>query len=264
MPSVKQLKKSTNPSFVNADNTLNTEYLKNGGDDSKSPDFYYTFGDGDGVSCTGYFFPYVKDSDDTTKFYPPASYVARTYMNKFTTSFAGIKPWTIMAGTIYGLIPDIVTTELNLSDDDLEQLQLMGANPVVYAMNRGFYINSENTSQVWPQTSLSAIHSREVLIELENRLYDMLLNYQWRFNNQDSRTEIKYRADQICKEMKDAGGLYDFKNVIDKTNNTDNIIDARMGVLDTYVEIEQGMGIIVNQITILRRGVIASGGFLTA
>ena len=65
-------------------------------------------------------------------------------------------------------------------------------------------------------------------------------------------SEIKFRADQICKELLDANALYDFKNVCDKTNNTDYIIDLQMGVLDTYIEIIKGMGIIVNNITILK------------
>lgn len=263
MPSVKQLKKSTDPSFIDTDNTLNTTYLKNGGDDTKNPSFLYSFGTGAGESCSAYFFPYIKDSDDITRFYPPASYAARTYMNKFVSSIAGIQPWTTVAGTIYGVIPDIYSTEMSFSYDNLDDLYQMGANPITYVMNRGFIINSENTAQVWPQTMLSLIHTRETLIELENRIYDMLLNYQWRFNNQDTRSEIKYRADQICKELKEAGALYDYRNVIDSTNNTTSIIEAKMGVLDTYVEIEKGMGIIVNQITILRKGVIESGGFLT-
>jgi len=123
-------------------------------------------------------------------------------------------------------------------------------------------MNSDNTAQVYPYSSLSLIHSREVLIELENRLYDMLLNYHWRFNTPEIRSEIKYRADQICKELKEADALYDYRNVCDKTNNTDYIIDLQMGVLDTYVEIIKGMGIIVNQITILKKGTIESSGFL--
>ena len=44
-------------------------------------------------------------------------------------------------------------------------------------------------------------------------------------------------------------------------NNTNYIIDLQMGVLDTYVEIIKGMGIIINQITILNKGALESSGF---
>jgi hypothetical protein len=100
-----------------------------------------------------------------------------------------------------------------------------------------------------------------VLIELENRIYDMLLKYQWAFNTPEIRAEIKYRADKICKDMLDNDAFYDFRNVCDTTNNTDYVIDLQIGVLDTQVEIIKGMGIIVNNITIMKKGDIQSKGF---
>jgi hypothetical protein len=266
MPSVRQLKTSLNPSFINQDRTLNTEYLSEGGNPDTNPSFLYSFAkkglDVDGRSCVGYFFPYVKGSDDLTKFVPPAAKVAKAYMNKFLTTTGGIYPWTIVAGSILGALPDVKETEMRFTDDNLTDLMNMGANPLDFTQKRGFYINTENTAQVFPYSSLSVIHSREVLIELENRLYDMLLNYQWRFNTPEIRNEIKYRADQICKELWDANALYNFKNTMDKSNNTDYIIDLQMGVLDTYIEIIKGMGTIVNNITILKKGSIQSGGFV--
>ena len=137
----------------------------------------------------------------------------------------------------------------------------MNANPIVYKINNGFCINDDASAQVFPYSSLSFLHSREVLIELENRLYDMLLIYQWSFNTPEIRAEIKYRADKICKDMLDNNAFYDFKNVCDETNNTDYVIDLQIGVLDTYVEIIKGMGIIVNNITIMKKGDIQSLGF---
>ena len=137
----------------------------------------------------------------------------------------------------------------------------MNANPIVYKVNNGYCINDEASAQVFPYSSLSFLHSREVLIELENSLYDMLLRYQWSFNTPEIRAEIKYRADKICKDMLDNDAFYDFWNVCDETNNTDYVIDLQMGVLDTYVEIIKGMGIIVNNITIMKKGDIQSQGF---
>jgi len=61
--------------------------------------------------------------------------------------------------------------------------------------------------------------------------------------------------------MLDNDAFYDFWNVCDVTNNTDYVIDLQMGVLDTYVEIIKGMGIIVNNITIMKKGDIQSMGF---
>jgi len=266
MPSAKDFRNSSNPSFTNSDGSLNMEYVKKGADESKNPDYLFQFatrhGTVDGRSTAGYFFPYVRIYDNgIPKWFPPSSYAATTYMQKFVSNVAGFVPWTICAGITNGRINGITKTEMDFNSEDLTNLHQMGANPIVYKLNNGYCINDESTAQVFPFSSLSFLHSREVLIELENRLYDMLLRYQWSFNTAEIRAEIKYRADKICKEMLDSDAFYDFKNICDETNNTDFIIDLQMGVLDTQVEIIKGMGIIVNNITILKKGDIQSGGF---
>ena len=266
MPSAKIFRESTNPSFVNDDGSLNLAYVKAGADESKNPDFYYQFaqkhGQIDGRSTVGYFFPYIRIYDNgIPKWVPPSSYAATTYMQKFTSNVAGMLPWTICAGITNGRIQNITKTEMDFTNTDLSNLHQMNANPIVYKINNGYCINDEATAQVFPYSSLSFLHSREVLIELENRLYDMLLRYQWSFNTPEIRAEIKYRADKICKDMLDNDAFYDFWNVCDATNNTDYVIDLQMGVLDTYVEIIKGMGIIVNNITIMKKGDIQSMGF---
>jgi len=268
MPSLRDFKKSVNPNFMEVDaageqtGAVSTYFIMKGGNEDLSPPYLYDFAGGVGATCVGYFFPYVRVSDNgVPKYVPPSSYAATTYMQKFTGG-PGLQPWTIMAGVTNGRVNGIGGTEMDFSNTDLENMFQMGANPITYKRNAGYCINSENTAQVFPYSSLSVIHSREVLIELENQLYDMLLRYQWRFNTPEIRAEIKFRADEICKSLQDSDALYDYKNVMDITNNTNYIIDLQMGVLDTYIEIIKGMGIIVNNITILKKGDIESGGFL--
>jgi len=262
MPSAKQLKKSTNPSFVNDNGSLNMEYIRKGGNEDKNPDFLYSFGQGTGRSTVGYFFPYVKVNDNGTSItIPPASNIATAYMKKHISNVGGVYEWTIVAGVNMGRITDISGTEIDFSDNDLDELAEMGANPITFIRNIGYIINDENTAQVFPISSLSYIHSRELLIELENELYDMLLRYQWKFNTPTVRSEIKYKADRICQRYLDSDGLYAYKNICDETNNTNYIIDLQGGVLDTHVEIVKGMGFIVNNITIEKTGAINSSGF---
>ena len=262
MPSAKQFKKSDNPSYTNTDGSLSTEYIADGANQDKNPDFLYTFGSGSGRSTVGYFFPFVKSTyDGITKEVPPAAFMASAYMRKQLSNVAGTYPWTIVAGVNMGRVPDIGGTEMDFTNDDLANLAGMGANPVTFIRNVGYTINDENTAQVFPVSSLSYMHSREVLIELENEIYDMLLRYQWKFNTPSIRSEIKYRADRICQRYVDSNALYAYRNVCDTTNNTNYIIDLQGGVLDTFVEIVKGMGWIVNNITIERTGTINSTGF---
>ena len=262
MPSMKDFKNSSSPSFVNGEGVLQTEFIAKGADPESGPAFLYSFGDGPGTTCVGYFLPYLSVNDNGRPLeMPPASYVATTYMRKHNSNAGGITPWTIAAGVINGRITNINGLEMDFTATDIEWLNGAQMNPIVFKRNRGNVIETENTAQTLYKSALSYIHVREVLIELERELSRMLLDFQWRFNTSDIRAEIKLRADVICETYVSKSGLYNYFNKMDEENNTNEIIDNQIGVLDTYVEPIKGMGIIVNNVTILRTGAIAAGGF---
>ena len=262
MPSMKDFKNSSSPSFVNTEGVLQAEFIAKGADPESGPAFLYSFGDGPGTTCVGYFLPYLSVNDNGRPLeMPPASYVASTYMRKHNSNAGGITPWTIAAGVTNGRITNINGLEMDFTATDIEWLNGAQMNPIVFKRNRGNVIETENTAQTLYKSALSYIHVREVLIELERELSRMLLDFQWKFNTADIRAEVKLRADVICETYVSKSGLYNYFNKMDEENNTNEIIDNQIGVLDTYVEPIKGMGIIVNNVTILRTGAIAAGGF---
>ena len=262
MPSMRQFRNSANPSFADANGNLSTALIASGGDPEKNPRFLYSFGTGKGTTSAGYFLPYliINDNGRPTEL-PPAMFAATTYMRKFLGLVTSVLPWTIAAGVTNGRILGIQGIEQNYSFTDLENLNLAQMNPIAFKRNRGFVIETENTAQTIYKSALSYIHVREVLIELERELGNMLLDFQWKINTPDVRAEIKLKADVICESYVARNGLYNYFNKCDEENNTPDLIDRQIGVIDTYVEPIKGMGIIVNNITILRTGAIEAGGF---
>jgi hypothetical protein len=262
MPSMKSFKNSSSPVFVNKEGVLQAEFVAKGGDPESSPAFLYSFGDGAGTTCVGYFMPYLTVNDNGRPLeMPPAAHAATTYMRKHISNVGSITPWTIAAGVTNGRITNIAGLEMDFGPSDIEWLNGAQINPIVFKRNRGNVIETENTAQTLYKSALSYIHVREVLIELERELSRMLLDFQWRYNTPDIRSEIKLRADVICETYVSKNGLYNYFNKMDEENNSAEVIDNQIGVLDTYVEPIKGMGIIVNNVTILRTGAISAGGF---
>ena len=265
MPSLRQFKNSSSPSFVNSEGTLQTEFIAKGGDPNSSPAFFYSFAEGAGNTCVGYFTPFISVNDNGRPVdVPPASFVATTFMRKHVSNVTSVTPFTIAAGVTNGRITNITSTEMDFNNTDIEFLNQAQMNPITFKRNRGYIIETENTGLTLYKSALSYIHVREVLIELERELSSMLLDYQWRYNTPDIRAEIKLRADVICETYVSKNGLFNYFNKMDEENNTTEIIDNQIGVLDTFVEPIKGMGIIVNNITILRTGAISAGGFINS
>ena len=90
----------------------------------------------------------------------------------------------------------------------------------------------------------------------------ILKNYLFEFNTAQTRLEIKTLADSFMASVQAENGVYAFKNVMDSTNNGDEVIDANMGILDTFVEPVKGLEILVHRTTVLKTGGIATGQYV--
>lgn len=260
-PSMKDFKKNTEPSFIDSYGGVKSEFIANGGDLEKAPTYLFSLPkEENGASWAAYFYPYLKISDlAAVKTVPPAAYVSNLYIAKYTAS----KPWSIVAGPKRGVISgnQVIGLEGTLIHDDREYLEPMGINPIVWENGVGVEIFANKTAKQSPVSALSSIHAREACIYIQDNVEAILKKYNWEANTARNREEIKTLVDTFLSGVKDGDGIYDFKTVMDATNNTTEVIDRNMGVIDIYVEVVRGLEILAQRLTVLKTGSIESGDF---
>ena len=262
-PTVKDFKNSTNPSFRDATTTVfKTSFIKDGGNLALNPTVLYALpGITQGANYAFYYAPglLVKDNGKNIVV-PPAAYVSNNYLDKFTAA----TPWSIIAGPRRGVVsgPGVVGTEYTFDKADRDILEPFGINPIVFQRGVGLTILGNKTGQQSIKSALSSAHVREVLIYIQNGIADILKDYVFEFNTVQTRLEIKTLVDSFMESVKQDGGVYDFKNIMDSTNNDTEVIDNNMGIVDTYVEPVKGLEIVVHRTTVLNTGEIATGSFL--
>ena len=260
-PSMKDFKRSIEPSFVDEFGAVKSEYIANGGNLDNAPTSLFSLPkEENGASWAAYFYPYLKISDlGAFKTVPPAAYVSNLYIAKYTTS----KPWAIVAGPKRGVISgnQVVGIEGKLIHNDREYLEPKGINPIVWENGVGIEIFANKTAKQTPISALSSVHAREACIYIQDNVEAILKKYNWEANTARNREEIKTLVDTFLSNMKQGDGLYEFKTVMDTTNNTSEIIDRNMGVIDIYVEIVRGLEILAQRLTVLKTGSIESGNF---
>jgi len=264
LPSIKQFIKYPNVSFsVNGNFDINL--FTSGGVKQIDDSFVFKLLDRYESSYVAYFFPNVIIEDQVTSHItsvPPSAWAATTFVEqKWQYINSGRQIWSAVAGLNYGLINDVADLEYSFNEDDLNKLYQFHLNPLTTNKRGQFWIYSNNTSYSF-SSAIQFINVRELLIELENDMSQMLLNYQWKFNTHEVRRKIVTAANKICEVYKNKSGIYDYKNIMDETNNTPEIIDAGIGVLDTYIEPVKSMGTIVLRVQILRTGALQSSQFL--
>lgn len=261
-PSCKDFQNSADPSFVDANNSVSAEFIAKGGDPDKNPSFLFTLPDKvNGASWGAYYYPYLKVySNYTTILVPPAAYVSNKYIEKYATG----KPWETVAGERRGVIKGfgVVGVESTLIRDSRDWLEPMGINAIIYRNGIGCEIYANRTAQQTPRSALSSINAREACIFIQDGVERILENYLFENNNAQTRLEIKTLVDNFLEDVKSKHGIYNFHTVMNTSNNTPEIIDRNMGVIDIYIEPEKAMDILVQRLTILKTGAIESGNFM--
>jgi hypothetical protein len=190
---------------------------------------------------------------------PPAN-VSNNFIDKYNNSL----PWAIVAGTRRGIISGqgLVGVEYNFSKEDRDNLEPFGINPIIFQRGSGITIYANKTAQQNIKSSLSQIHAREVMIYIQDGFAAILKGFLFEYNTPQTRLEIKTLADNFLQSVLADNGIVNFVNIMDETNNTPEIIDSNMAIIDSYIEIVKGMEALVHRTTILKTGQIATGQFI--
>ena len=252
-PAAKTFRDCPYTSFTDQNNRFQVKYIAEGGNRQKNPGRLFTLvSEDNGASFVSYNTP-LTFTDGTVKTnVPSAAMVSNNFMEKYLSR----QPYYIVAGPTYGrmIANGLVGPDFNYSRADLDILEPMGVNAMVYVPRLGTYINSNQTAKQNPKTALSSINVRELVIFLQDEIEKLMQDYQWEFNTPGLRELIKAKADVICERVKNNGGIYDFLNVCDKSNNTDDVIDNEMFVLSTSIEPGRGAGKMVQELTLYKTG----------
>lgn len=269
-PSMAQFIASTDPRFTELPSStdpkpiLKTEYIADGGNLSLGPSFVYSLPDEEnGSKFCGFFAPFLTIRENNKNFnIPPAADVSNNFIRKFING----QPYSIVAGPRRGVLsnPKLVGLEYDFSDSDREYLEPMGINPIVYRKGTGYMIYANQSAYQKTNSAFNNLHVRDLLITIEEAIEDVLADFMFEFNDASTRLQIKTIVDSYLDGVKTSGGIYDFSTVMNKSNNTDAIIDQNVAIIDVGVEPAKGCQKFINRITVLKTGGISSGGFTVA
>jgi len=262
MPSVKQFKDSINPLFkFNSTSNFDASYIAEGGNISLNPSNIFSMPTIESGSSFGAFYGpnLIIRENGTNVSVPPAGYISNLYAAKWVNGL----PYDIVAGPRRGVVSaqGLYGVEYNFDRKDLDIIESFGYNAILNKRGLGLVINANGTAQQNIKSALSQAHVTELIIYLQDSIEEILKNYRWEKNTVQARLEIKTLVDNLTAQIESDGGAYSIVSVMDNTNNTDEIIDNDMGIIDTYIEPTRGMGTLIQRTTILKTGAIARGQF---
>lgn len=256
-PSVRTFVKCPYTSFTDDKGVFNVQYVVDGKNKKKAAVKGFGLPSNDeGASFIAFYTPLKFSDGYIDSIIPSAALVSNLFMEKYRSR----QPYYIVAGPNYGAISasGLVGPDYHYSREELNIIEPYGVNCMVYRPKFNTFINANQTAKQTPKSALSSINVRELVIYIMDEVERILQAYQWEFNNPQVRTQIKDRVDVICSRVQSNGGIQDFLNVMDESNNGPDIIDNEMAVLSTHIEPGRGMGKLVHELSIYRTGAMRS------
>lgn len=256
-PAVKTFVKCPYTSFVDANGIFDVNYVVEGYNKKKPSTIKFSIpSDGDGASYMAFYTPLKFADGYVDNIIPSAALVSNLFINKYYNR----QPYYIVAGPNYGLMQatGLVGPDYMYSRDELNIIEPYGVNCMVYRPTFGTFINANQTAKQTPVSALSKVNVRELVIYLQDEIEKVLQAYQWEFNNATTRNAILDKANYICSIVQSNGGIQAYENIMDESNNTNEVIDNEFAILSTSIEPGMGCGKMVHELTIYRSGQLTS------
>ena len=163
-------------------------------------------------------------------------------------------PWWSPAGYNRGNIKNVLKLAYSPFKGERDDLYLAGINPVVSQQGQGTILFGDKTLLSKP-SAFDRINVRRLFIVLEKSIAKMSKYMLFEFNDEFTRQQFRSMVEPYLRDVQSRRGIYDFRVVCDKTNNTGEVIDRNEFRGDIYIKPARSINFIELKFVAVRTGV---------
>lgn len=175
------------------------------------------------TNYAAYYYPWCQISDadlGRNVWVPPSAVVSGVYSFNDLVKF----PWYAPAGLNRGSLDTVIQTERLMTQGDRDNLYIKSVNPIATFPRQGVTVWGQKTLQK-KQTALDRINVRRLLIAAKRFVAFTVKYLVFENNTVETRARFIELTDPYFRDVKNQQGLYDYKIIIDESNNTPDVID---------------------------------------
>ncbi len=163
-------------------------------------------------------------------------------------------PWWSPAGLNRGHIKNVVKLAWNPQKAHRDELYKNGINPVVTIPGQGTVLFGDKTLSTKP-SAFDRINVRRLFIVLEKAIATAAKFSLFEFNDEFTRSQFRNLVEPFLRDVQGRRGIFDFKVVVDESNNTPEVIDRNEFVADIYIKPARSINYISLNFVATRTGV---------
>lgn len=182
---------------------------------------------------------------------PPSAVVSAVY--SFNDMVA--HPWYAPAGLNRGTLDTVIQTERLMTQGDRDNLYIKSVNPIASFPRQGITVWGQKTLQK-KQSALDRINVRRLLIDAKRFVAYTVKYLVFENNTVETRARFIELTDPYFRRVKNQQGLYDYRIIIDESNNTPDVIDRNEMRCQIYLKPAKTAEFIIVDFVILPTGAL--------
>jgi len=163
-------------------------------------------------------------------------------------------PWWSPAGYNRGNIKNVIKLAYSPFKAERDDLYQKGINPVISQQGQGTVLFGDKTLLAKP-SAFDRINVRRLFIVLEKAIARAARFMLFEFNDEFTRQQFRSLVEPFLRDVQSRRGIYDFRVVCDKTNNTGEVIDRNEFVGEIYIKPARSINFIQLKFVAVRTGV---------
>lgn len=173
----------------------------------------------------------IQDKYNNRQIYVPADgYVAAA----ISETALNYEIWYPPAGNRRGQL-NVLDVTRRFSEGEQDILYDNGINPIDFYPGKGIRIWGQKTLLSRPSAT-DRMNVRLLLIVIEPAIAEFLEDFNFEFNDEITRIQVKSGINSYMENIKTRRGVYAYNVICDASNNTPAIIDANKMNVDLYVQ----------------------------
>jgi len=179
--------------------------------------------EGRDTSYAAMYYPWVQVADPDLQrnvWIPPSCMVAGVIAFNDYVKY----PWYAPAGLNRGILDNAIQTERKLTHADRDRLYVSNINPIATFPRDGISIWGQKTLQK-KRSALDRVNVRRLLIDAKKFIASTVKYLVFEQNTVETRLKFIQITAPYFRDVMSKQGLYDFKIIIDESNNTPDVID---------------------------------------
>lgn len=206
------------------------------------------------TNYAGYYYPWCQISDPDlgrNLWVPPSAVVSAVY--SFNDLVA--HPWYAPAGLNRGTLDTVIQTERLMTQNDRNNLYIKSINPIASFPRQGITVWGQKTLQK-KQSAFDRINVRRLLIDAKRFVAYTVKYLVFENNTVETRARFIELVEPYFRRVRNQQGLYDYKIIIDESNNTPDVVDRNEMRCQIYLKPAKTAEFIIVDFVVLPTGAL--------